>query len=179
MTKQDLESLFRGYGYKPYVVEGSDPAVMHQVMAGTLDAVITEIRDIQQDARSRHAGDRDGQPHLPRWPMIILRTPKGWTGPKEVDGQKTEGSWRSHQVPLADLAAKPEHVKLLEEWMKSYKPHELFDTEGTLLPELRDLPPKSIRRMVRIRMPMGASCCEPRRCRIFGSTVSTCRNLGR
>ena len=147
ISHKELESLFIGYGYKPYVVEGSDPTVMHQVMAATLDTVMAEIRGIQQRARSQHHGDRDGAPKLPSWPMIILRTPKGWTGPKEVDGQKTEGSWRSHQVPLAEMASKPEHVKLLEDWMKSYRPEELFDTRGTLIPDLQQLAPKGVRRM--------------------------------
>ena len=105
-------------GYKPYVVEGADPDQMHQLMAAILDEVIEDIRGIQQQARANGVVTR------PRWPMIILRTPKGWTGPKEVDGLKTEGSWRSHQVPLAEMASKPEHVKLLEEWMQSYKPED-------------------------------------------------------
>jgi xylulose-5-phosphate/fructose-6-phosphate phosphoketolase len=147
ISHEDLERLFLGYGYKPYIVEGSDPAVMHQLMAATVDNVMAEICVIQQQARSRQDGGREGSPTLPRWPMIILRTPKGWTGPKEVDGLKTEGSWRSHQVPLAEMASKPEHVKLLEDWMRSYKPSELFDAKGTLLPELAELAPKGVRRM--------------------------------
>lgn len=141
ISHEELESLFVGYGYKPYFVEGSDPETMHQLMAETLDTVIAEIQAIQHNARTNGVTTR------PRWPMIILRTPKGWTGPKEVDGQKIEDYWRSHQVPLADLAKKPAHVKLLEEWMKSYKPEELFDKTGKLIPELAELAPKGHRRM--------------------------------
>ena len=141
ITPDELESLFLGYGYKPYLVEGDDPRVMHQLMAATLDAVFDEIRAIQQDARQGHAAGR------PKWPMIILKTPKGWTGPKEVDGLKTEGFWRSHQVPFAEMATKPGHVKLLEEWMKSYRPEELFDDNGALRPEIAELAPEGDRRM--------------------------------
>ncbi len=141
ISKDELESLFIGYGYKPYFVEGADPAVMHQVMAATLDVVVAEIRAIQHDARSNNAVKR------PQWPMIILRTPKGWTGPKEVDGLKTEDYWRSHQVPLSEMAGKPDHVRLLEEWMKSYKPEELFDRGGRLMPELAEMAPHGGHRM--------------------------------
>ncbi|HLC41211.1 MAG TPA: phosphoketolase family protein [Methylomirabilota bacterium] len=141
ITPAELESLFVGYGYRPHVVEGDDPATMHQMMAATLETVIAEIRAIQHEARA------NGSARRPRWPMIILKTPKGWTGPKEIDGKKTEGSWRSHQVPLAELAEKPEHLKLLEKWMKSYKPEELFDASGTLIPKLAELAPKGRRRM--------------------------------
>ncbi len=141
ISHEELESLFVGYGYKPFFVEGSDPEPMHQLMAETLDTVISEIRAIQHEARTKRNGQR------PRWPMIILRTPKGWTGPKEVDGQKTEGYWRSHQVPLSEMAKKPNHVKLLEQWMKSYRPEELFDEIGKLIPGLAELAPKGHRRM--------------------------------
>ncbi|QDL09631.1 phosphoketolase [Brasilonema octagenarum UFV-E1] len=141
LSHEELESLFVGYGYKPYFVEGSDPETMHQLMAATLDTVIHEIKEIQEDARN------NGFTKRPQWPMIILRSPKGWTGPKEVDGKKVEGFWRSHQVPFGELASKPEHIKLLEEWMKSYKPEELFDENGKLIPELAELPPKRTRRM--------------------------------
>ena len=141
ITPAELDSLFIGYGYKPYVVEGADPEKMHQLMAATLDQVIEDIRGIQQQARANGVGTR------PQWPMIILRTPKGWTGPKEVDGLKTEGSWRSHQVPFAEMASKPEHIKLLAEWMQSYKPEELFDQNGTLRPVLAQLAPVGLRRM--------------------------------
>lgn len=141
LPHEELESLFVGYGYKPYFVEGSDPATMHQLMAATLDTVVREIKEIQEDAR------KNGFTRRPQWPMIILRSPKGWTGPKEVDGKKTEDYWRSHQVPFGEIASKPEHLKLLEEWMKSYKVEELFDTNGTLIPELAELAPKGQRRM--------------------------------
>lgn len=141
ISHEELENLFIGYGYKPYFVEGSDPATMHQQMAATLDTVMEEIKGIQREARVH------GFTKRPRYPMIILRSPKGWTGPKEVDGKKTEGFWRSHQVPFGELASKPEHIKLLEQWMRSYKPEELFDEQGKLLPELAELAPKGQRRM--------------------------------
>ncbi len=139
--REELEAYFVGNGYQPYCVEGADPETMHRLMAETLDTVIPEIQAIQQEARTKGNGRR------PRWPMIILRTPKGWTGPKEVDGQKTEDHWRSHQVPLSEMAKKPEHVKLLEGWMKSYRPEDLFDEKGALQPELAALAPKGHRRM--------------------------------
>jgi xylulose-5-phosphate/fructose-6-phosphate phosphoketolase len=138
---EELNSLFVGYGYKPHLVEGDDPATMHQLMAATLDKVFDEIGEIQKQARAGKAKGR------PAFPMIILKTPKGWTGPKEVDGKKTEGYWRSHQVPLAELATKPGHVKLLETWMKSYRPEELFDAAGGLKAEIASLAPAGNRRM--------------------------------
>lgn len=141
ISPEELDSLLHGYGYKPYYVEGSDPEIMHQKMAATLDAVIAEIKAIQQRARSTDVPER------PIWPMIVLRSPKGWTGPKEVDGLKTEDYWRSHQVPLAELATKPAHLQLLEDWLKSYRPEELFDENGKLRPELAELAPKGNRRM--------------------------------
>jgi xylulose-5-phosphate/fructose-6-phosphate phosphoketolase len=141
IPREELESLMVGYGYKPYWVEGSDPETMHQLMAATMDTAIGEIKAIQQEARTKGYSDR------PQWPMIVLKSPKGWTGPKEVDGKKTEGSWRSHQVPLAEMASKPGHVQLLEDWMKSYKPEELFDDKGKLIAELAELAPKGDRRM--------------------------------
>jgi xylulose-5-phosphate/fructose-6-phosphate phosphoketolase len=141
ISHEELQSLFVGYGYKPYFVEGSEPEAMHQLMAKTLDTAIAEIRAIQRESRARGSATR------PRWPVIILRTPKGWTGPKEVDGEKTEGTWRSHQVPMAEMATKPEHIRALEAWMKSYKPEELFDATGRLVPELAELAPRGARRM--------------------------------
>ncbi|AFZ30337.1 phosphoketolase [Gloeocapsa sp. PCC 7428] len=141
LSHEELQSLFIGYGYKPYFVEGSDPETMHQLMAATLDTAIAEIKEIQNEARSH------GFTKRPQWPMIILRSPKGWTGPKEVDGKKTEDYWRSHQVPLANMATQPEHVKLLEDWMKSYKPEELFDENGKFIAELAELAPQGQRRM--------------------------------
>jgi xylulose-5-phosphate/fructose-6-phosphate phosphoketolase len=140
ISHEELEQLFRGYGYTPYFVEGRDPDLMHELMAATVDSVIEEIQAI----KSR--GIEDGK-ERPRWPMIILRSPKGWTCPKEVDGKKTEDYWRSHQVPMGEMHAKPEHVKILEEWMKSYRPNELFDDSGKLVQELAELPPKGERRM--------------------------------
>jgi xylulose-5-phosphate/fructose-6-phosphate phosphoketolase len=136
ISHEELENLFLGYGYKPYFVEGEDPVEMHQKMAQTMDTVLREIKEIQRNAREH------GMKHYPRWPMIILRSPKGWTGPKEVDGKITENFWRSHQVPLSNMAKEPGHVKILEDWMKSYKPEELFDTEGKFLEAFADLAPK-------------------------------------
>jgi xylulose-5-phosphate/fructose-6-phosphate phosphoketolase len=136
----ELEALFRGYGYMPYFVEGEDPSKMHQLMAATLDVVVADIRRIQRDART------EGFTSRPRWPMIILRSPKGWTGPKMVDGKPSEGTYRSHQVPMGDMSH-PGHVKILQKWLKSYRPQELFDLAGKLRPELADLAPKGERRM--------------------------------
>jgi xylulose-5-phosphate/fructose-6-phosphate phosphoketolase len=141
ISHDELESLFVGYGYKPYFVEGAEPEAMHRLMATTLDQCIAEIKAIHHRARN------EGNHERPRWPMIVLRTPKGWTGPKEVDGKPTEGSWRSHQVPLAEMASKPAHIPLLEAWMKSYKPGELFDATGKLKPQLAELAPKGALRM--------------------------------
>jgi len=141
ISHEELEQFFIGYGYKPYFVEGDEPERMHRLMAATLDAVVTEIQAIQDQARRKKDATR------PRWPVIILRTPKGWTGPKEVDGKRTEGSWRSHQVPLAEMASKKQHIALLEKWMKSYKPQELFAETGQLRPELAELAPQGSRRM--------------------------------
>jgi xylulose-5-phosphate/fructose-6-phosphate phosphoketolase len=141
ISRDEIKNLFTGYGYKPYFVEGREPESMHRLMAKTLDKVITEIKSIQKKSRSTGIARR------PKWPMIILRSPKGWTGPKEVDGKKTEDFWRSHQVPFSEMSAKPARVKLLEEWMKSYKPEELFDGNGTFIPELAELAPKGEHRM--------------------------------
>jgi xylulose-5-phosphate/fructose-6-phosphate phosphoketolase len=142
ITSEELESLFTGYGWKPYTVEGDDPAEMHQKMAATLERCVNEIRAPQNEAR-----DKNGKSLRPRWPMIILRTPKGWTGPEAVDGHKVEGFWRAHQVPIPDVETQPAHLKQLEEWMRSYRPQELFDEGGRLVDELRDLPPRGTRRM--------------------------------
>ncbi|MFY9644517.1 MAG: phosphoketolase family protein, partial [Terriglobales bacterium] len=146
MDDQELTSLFTGYGWKPYFVEGHEPDAMHQLMAATLDTIVKEIQSIQNDARRNNAR-QGGQPTRPAWPMVVLRSPKGWTGPKEVDGKPIEGTWRSHQVPVADLQSKPAHVKILEKWMKSYHPEELFDEQGKLISELAELAPKGERRM--------------------------------
>lgn len=139
ISPKQLEQLFLGYGYKPYFVEGNDPQKMHQLMAEVLQKIILEIKSIQKEARSKK------QSKLPLWPILILRSPKGWTDPKEVDGLKTEDFWRSHQVPFAKMDR--DHIKLLEMWMKSYKPEELFDQNGKLFPELAALAPKGTRRM--------------------------------
>jgi len=140
ISHEELESLFAGYGYRPHFVEGAEPQAMHESMAATLDDVIAQIKTIQNDART------NGVTRRPRWPMIVLRTPKGWTGPKVVDGEQVEGTWRSHQVPMGEMESS-EHLKILEGWMKSYRPEELFGACGALIPELQALAPKGIRRM--------------------------------
>jgi len=142
ISHEELESLFVGYGYKPYFVEGTEPAAMHQLMAATLDEIVREIRGIWQKARRE-----GGAVERPRWPMIVLRSPKGWTGPKEVGGHKIEGSWRSHQVPFADVRNNPANLKVLENWLRSYEPEKLFDAEGKLKREFRSLAPAGARRM--------------------------------
>jgi xylulose-5-phosphate/fructose-6-phosphate phosphoketolase len=138
---EELEQFLRGNGWTPYYVEGHEPALMHEAMAATLDQVVVEIRRIQHEARI------NGNTMRPRWPMIVLKSPKGWTGPKWVDGLQIEGTFRAHQVPIAVDAAHPEHLELLERWMKSYKPEELFDKNGRLIPELAKLAPTGDRRM--------------------------------
>ena len=138
---EELEALLIGYGHKPYFVEGDDPAVMHQKMASTLEQCILEIRSLQQRARS------SGDAARPCWPMIVLRSPKGWTGPIEIDGHKVEGSWRSHQIPILDPATNKKSLKTLEDWLRSYKPEELFDAGGKLVAELRQLAPSGSRRI--------------------------------
>ncbi|MCE5301681.1 MAG: phosphoketolase family protein [Planctomycetaceae bacterium] len=140
VSHDELDELFRGYGYTPYFVEGDQPETMHQSMAATLDRVIAEIKQFQADARTH------GFQKRPRWPMIVFRSPKGWTGPKQVDGHPVEGTFRSHQVPMGEMD-RPEHIKLLEQWMRSYRPEELFDAQGRLRPELAELAPCGDRRM--------------------------------
>jgi len=137
----EIENLFRGYGYEPYFVEGSETESMHQAMAATLEHCITEIRAIQKEARE------NGFKKRPRWPMIVLRSPKGWTGPEEINGKKLEGSWRAHQVPLPLVRSNPQQLELLDKWMRSYKPEELFDKNGKLFPELKELAPEGRLRM--------------------------------
>ncbi len=141
LPNEELQDLFTGYGYKPYFVEGDQPEIVHQLMAATLDTVMDEIRSVQSDAR------KNGFCRRPAWPMIILRTPKGWTCPKEIDGKPVEGTFRAHQVPVADFVVRPEHLKILEQWMRSYHAEELFDAAGALRPELAALAPKGDRRM--------------------------------
>ncbi|MFC6644342.1 phosphoketolase [Granulicella cerasi] len=141
ITHEELEYLLRGYGYTPYFVEGDDPATMHQTMAATMEHCVEEIRRIQKQARET------GKYERPRWPMIVLRSPKGWTGPKEVDGHKVEGFWRAHQVPVLDPATNPTNLKVVEDWMRSYKPEILFDESGKLIPALQELAPSGERRI--------------------------------
>jgi xylulose-5-phosphate/fructose-6-phosphate phosphoketolase len=138
---EELDHLLRGYGYTPHFVEGHDPDVMHELMASTLETVFAEIRRIKEEARTHGFSGR------PRWPMIVLRTPKGWTCPKEIDGRRTEDYWRAHQVPMGEMHENPEHVRILETWMKTYRPDDLFDDNGRLRPELADLAPRGTRRM--------------------------------
>ena len=145
IPQAELESLMRGYGYEPYTLEGSDPAEMHQKAAALFDTIFDRIAAIKATARAAMAA---GQPvERPAWPMVILRTPKGWTGPKVVDGKPVENTWRAHQVPLSELFEKPDHLKLLEEWMRSYKPEELFDAKGHLRADLAEIAPKGKLRM--------------------------------
>ena len=141
IPKSELEALLTGYGHKPYFVEGDDPEDMHQKMAANLEQCILEIRSIQEHARARNDAKR------PNWPMLVLRSLKGWTGPKQVDGHKVEGFWRAHQVPVLDPATNPHNLKVVEEWMRSYKPEELFNVHGTLVPELQELAPSGIHRI--------------------------------
>ena len=141
ISREEIDQLFRGYGYEPVTVEGDDPIVVHQALAAALDTVVLRIRAIQADAR------RHGFRERPRWPMIILRTPKGWTGPAVVDGQQIEGTFRSHQVPLADFRSRPEHIALLEQWLHRYRPRELFDDDGRLYATIAALAPAGERRM--------------------------------
>jgi len=141
ISHEELENLFQGYGWAPHFVEGDDPLTMHRLMAETMERCVTDIRRIQQEART------SGKPTRPRWPMIVLRSPKGWTGPKEVDGHKVEGYWRAHQVPLAGVTTNPQHLAQLHDWLASYRPLELFDEHGRLRPELKALAPKGNRRM--------------------------------
>src|SRR5215472_1992335 len=138
---EELRCLLEGYGHRPWFVEGDEPEAVHRAMAAALDEVLDEIGAIQRRARS------DGAAERPAWPMIVLRTPKGWTGPKEVDGQRVEGTFRAHQVPLSDPRRKPEHLRQLDAWMRSYRPEELFDERGAPVAELRELPPAGTRRM--------------------------------
>ncbi|MEI9998902.1 MAG: phosphoketolase family protein [Verrucomicrobiota bacterium] len=170
VSHDEVEDLFRGYGYQPYFVEGSDPETMHQAVAATLEHCVLEIRKIQEEAR------RTGEAKRPRWPMIVLRTPKGWTAPAKIDGHKVEGSWRAHQVPLADLGEKPGHLQILEDWLHSYHPEEHFDSEGRLRAELRQLPPAGDRRMSANPLTNGGQVRKPLTMpdfRDFGVDVTT------
>jgi xylulose-5-phosphate/fructose-6-phosphate phosphoketolase len=155
IEKEELRDLFKGYGYEPKVLEGDDPITMHRGMAAALEEMYQEIRRIQQQARSGNHIAR------PRWPLLILRTLKGWTGPKEVDGKPVEGTWRAHQVPVADVATNPEHLAILENWLKSYKPQELFDQEGRFRPDLAAMAPTGDRRMGKNPHANGGVLLEP------------------
>jgi xylulose-5-phosphate/fructose-6-phosphate phosphoketolase len=141
IPERELIAFLEGCGWRPLVVAGDEPEAVHQAFAAALDEALDEIRELQRAARE------DGVANRPRWPMIVLRTPKGWTGPKEVDGLPVEGTWRSHQVPVADVRENPDHLRILEDWLRSYRPEELFDDEGRLVPELAELPPSGRRRM--------------------------------
>src|ERR1700735_2814764 len=143
---EELEWLLRGYGWDPHFVEGDDPHFMHQTMAAMLEHCVEHIREIQREARE-NGKLTGGNAGWPRWPMIVLRSPKGWTGPKEVDGHKVEGFWRAHQIPLPEVKTNPKHLKQLEQWMKSYRPQELFDKGGRLIDELKELAPVGLKRI--------------------------------
>ena len=171
---EELESLLRGYGYDPYTVEGDDPELVHQQLAATLDQVLAEIRAIQHRARDRRRPDA-GRP----WPMIVLRTPKGWTGPKVVDGLPVEGTWRAHQVPLAEARQNPEHLAQLEEWMRSYRPEELFDEDGALIPGLAALAPAASGGWAPTRTPTAACSCATCGCPTSATTPSRCPRRAR
>ena len=141
IPEEELLQLFNGYGYAPRILAGDDPEKMHSEMAAVLDEMLAEIQAIQKKARSEEVVDR------PRWPLLILKTPKGWTGPKNVDGKQVEGTWRAHQVPLEGVTKNPEHLKMLEDWMRSYHPEKLFDDQGRFRPDLAEMAPKGERRM--------------------------------
>ena len=141
ITHEELENLLKGYGWTPYFVAGSDPASMHQAMAATLDRCVADIRSAQAEAR------RSGIAKRPRWPMVVLRTPKGWTAPAEIDGHKVEGFWRAHQVPMSDVDANVAHLKILEDWMRGYRPEELFEANGAPNADVLSVPPQGRRRM--------------------------------
>jgi xylulose-5-phosphate/fructose-6-phosphate phosphoketolase len=170
VSPEELHSLLVGFGWTPYLVEGDDPAVMHQQMAATLEDCVTRIRSIQADARASGSCER------PSWPMIVLRTPKGWTAPKELDGHRLEGSWRAHQIPIPDVVENAAHLQMLEAWMRRYHPEELFDAQGRLLPQLKALAPTGARRMSANPHANGGALRIPLRLPDFGAyavTVST------
>ncbi len=172
ISHEELEALFTGYGWTPHFVEGDDPARMHQKMAATLEDCVLDIRRIQEEART------SGEPRRARWPMIVLRTPKGWTGPKDVDGHKVEGFWRAHQVPLAGLHENPAHLMQLESWLRSYRPEELFDENGRLIPELKALAPDGTRRMSANPHANGGLLRKPLRIPDFQDYAVTVDKLG-
>jgi len=167
---EELDSLMTGYGHRMILVEGSEPEGMHQQMAAALDEAFGEIRSIQEDARA------GGHLHRPRWPMIVLKSPKGWTGPAEVDGRKMAGSWRSHQVPFSDPASNPKHLAILERWLQSYQPRRLFDANGAPRQELLRFVPCAIGAWARTRTRTAACCCGTSCYRTFATMRCRCRN---
>ena len=169
IPENELAELMRGYGYAPRFVTGDDPMTVHEQLAAALDEVLDDVAHIQHAARTGAGSGR------PAWPMIVLRTPKGWTGPKQVDGLPVEGTWRAHQVPLAETRSNAEHRAQLQDWMRSYRPEELFDATGTLIPELQALAPVGARRMRRTRTPTGACCCGIWSCPTSAITPSRSR----
>ena len=172
----ELDMLFKGLGWTPHVVEGDDPEKMHPKMAEVLEGCVLDIRAIQEKARSAPAGQTVERP---KWPMIILRTPKGWTGPKEVDGHKVEGFWRAHQIPILDPQTNPEHLAKLEAWLRSYRPEELFDESGRLIEELREMAPVGTRRITANPHANGGLLRRPLICPTFATTRSRWRNRDR
>jgi xylulose-5-phosphate/fructose-6-phosphate phosphoketolase len=173
ISHDELENLFTGYGWTPHFVEGTDPLLMHQQMAATLEACVLEIRKIQTEAR------KSGNVTRPRWPMIVFRSPKGWTGPKTVDGHKVEGFWRAHQLPLPGIRENPAHLKQLEEWLRSYKPEELFGKDGKLIPELKELAPRGNRRMSANPRSNGGLVREPLQMPDFRDQAVNVKRFGR
>ena len=169
IPRDELELLLRGYGWAPIFVEGHEPALMHEAMAATLDDAIAQIKQVQRNARV------GGDLTRPHWPMIVLNSPKGWTGPKMIDGKQVEGTFRSHQVPLSDPADHPEHLTLLENWLRSYRPEELFNDLGRLKPELAELAPKGERRMGANPHANGGRLLRDLSCRTIVATPPTCR----
>jgi len=172
LDREELVALLHGYGYEPWFVEGSEPPIIHQQLAGALDEMVVRIRAEQLAARTK------GTAHRPRWPMLVFRTPKGWTGPDIVDGEQVEGTWRAHQVPLAHFD-NPAHVAQLEAWLKSYRPEELFDTDGKLDASIAALAPTGNRRMGANPHAMGANCSRPWRCPPSATMQLRCRGRAR
>lgn len=166
LPEEELDELLRGYGHDPLHVTGEDPAAVHRAMAGAMDTALDRITALQRAARE------DGVTERPRWPMIVLRTPKGWTGPAEVDGLPVEGTWRAHQVPLAAVRDNPEHLRQLESWLRSYRPEELFDAQGAPRPEVLACVPEGSAASARPRAPTAVCCCAHCRCRLWRSTPS-------
>ena len=169
IPEPELIALLRGYGWEPVIVAGSDPGPVHHELAAALDGAITRIREIQHEARSGSGGP-DGTGPGPRWPMIVFRTPKGWTGPATVDGLPVEGTWRAHQVPLAEVRTNPEHLRQLQEWMLSYRPGELFDAAGAPARRSSASCPAASAGWAAIRTPTAACCCATWPCRTSAST---------